>query len=385
MQRPSRETSAPPNLASRAQSQAPATPQPAEQVDSEPLPGPDRLKDPASPKSEAPSVNVPPDPALLARFKAFHARLQAGMSRPDTLAALRDLKQQVHDLPPEVAAATVIAALQLGDDAATGLAFIVGDEGVLDESPTLRTALLDLLGQTEPEAAIAYSQTVLNDATTPDEYALALRNLGWLNHEGELSAELTRHFGAMLDNTEWRTRPTDGYLEAFDIAVAVGGKEMITDLVSVLRLSNGESTAQSAVNRAAFIALDRIMLREPDTLAAIYMQDPSFMDFAPNHRASLLSRLDPASAPQADALRNYLRAVPADSPELTYFARIYPNGNFFEGNRLVSGWETPGIVQIQQRDARALEFINQLLADPTYANVAPSLQKISKRLTSFAD
>lgn len=353
--------------------------------------------DPATPEDEPPAASpagkIPapderhePDPTLLANFKAFHARLQAGMSREEALAALKAMKQQVHDLPPEIAAATLIALLDSGDDAATGLEFAVGDEGVLDEAPTYRLALLDFLGQTEPESALAYSRSLLAKTDRPDEYALSLRNVAWLNHENELNDELVSAFSTLLDREAWRTAPTDGFLEAFDVAVAVGGPHMLTELVSVLRLTTPDGkVTEPSVNRAAFIALDRVMLREPEMIAGIYTADPSFMDFAPNHRASILSRLDPGSPAQADALRTFLRMTPADAPELAYFGRIFPNANFFEGNRLVTSWENPTASRTRERDANALAFANDLLNDPAYSHSAPALQKIRTRLESFAE
>lgn len=337
-------------------------------------------------KTPAPDTPAAPDLALLARFQSFRSRLLAGMPRDEVLATLADLKKQVHDLPPEVAAATLIALLKLGDDAPTGLAFVVGSEGVLEESPSYRVALLDLLGQTEPDAIVSYSRSILSETTRPDEYAIGLRNLAWLNHEKQLDREIIGAFTTLLDRTDWRTAPTAGYLEAFDVAVAIGGPSMLAQLVSVLRLTTPDGrVTEPGVNRAAFIALDRIMLREPDLVAGVYVADPSFMDFAPNHRASLLSRLDPASPTQAQALRTFLQSTPADGPVLNYFARIFPNENYFDGNRLVTSWAPPGPDRVGDRDARVLTFVNTLIADPAYARVAPALQTIRDRLKSLTD
>jgi hypothetical protein len=162
---------------------------------------------------------------------------------------------------------------------------------------------------------------------------------------------------------------------------------MVVELSSVLRLTtpNGE-IIQSDVNRAAFIALDRIMLREPDTIAGLYSADPTFLDFAPNHRASLLARLDPASTAQQQALRTYLLSLSSSGTELAYFTRIFPNANFFEGNRLVSSWETSSSTDTApRRDQAALGFVDTLLADNAYAGIAPALRTIRSRLQSFAN
>ena len=308
------------------------------------------------------------------------------MSRDDTLAALQDLKKQVHDLPPDVAAATLVALLRSGEDAPTGLGFVVGDEGVLAESPRYRVALLDLLGQTDPDTAVAYSRSILAETTQPDEYALALRNLAWLDHEGTLTAEVSSRFSAMLDRTDWLAAPTTGYLEAFDIAVAVGGNAMISELSSVLRLTTHDPAVDRAkIDRAAFIALDRIMQREPDSIAALFTADPTFLDFAPNHRASLLSRLDPASPSGQKTLRTYLQSIPPAGEELAYFIKIFPNPNSFEGNRLVTSWETSSTptTSITRRDQAALAFVETLLTESTYVDLAPPLQTLRTRLLTL--
>ncbi|MET0261919.1 MAG: hypothetical protein ABW223_03400, partial [Rariglobus sp.] len=170
-----------------------------------------------------------------------------------------------------------------------------------------------------------------------------------------------------------------------DVAVAIGGNEMVTELSSVLKLTKPNETAQqSKINRAAFIALDRIMLREPDTLAAIYSADPSFLDYAPSHRASLVSRLDPAVPAQKQALLTYLASVPAGGTELAYFSNLFPAASFFEGNRLVTGWETASTSKsTAERDAIALSFVNSLISDPAYKSISTPLGAIRERLQSF--
>lgn len=331
---------------------------------------------------DAATTTVAPDRPLLADLASLRSSLRSGSLPPDAvLARLRLIKQRVHDLPPETAAATLIAALESGDDAPTGLGFVVGNDGVLDQSPTYRVALIDLLGQTEPDAVVAYSRQLIAETSRPDEYAVALRNLAWLDHENALTREISADFTRMLDRADWRSAPTTGYLEAFDIAVAVGGDAMVAELASVVRLT----AEQPALNRAAFVALDRIALREPQTLAAIVTADPSFLDFAPNHRASLLSRLDPAQPAQQAALLAYLRTVPAGGDEIAYFAKIFPNSHFFESHRLVTPWETVASTDTApRRNAAVLAFVDTALANPTYAAHAASLESIRARLQALA-
>ena len=76
----------------------------------------------------------------------------------------------------EVSAA-IRAFLDSKIDAPTGQGFKVGQHGFLAEAPTLRTWLLDYLGQIDPAAAAEYARVILSTSDLPDEWALALRNL----------------------------------------------------------------------------------------------------------------------------------------------------------------------------------------------------------------
>ena len=208
--------------------------------------------------------------------------------------------------------------------------------------------------------------------------ALSLRNLAWLNPDGSQTALIRQSFLALLTDPALSAQPTPGYLESFDVAVAVAN----ADLVRALLANQSTQLGNDVLSRTTFIALDRIMLRTPDAILDAFAADPRFLADQPNWRASLLARLDPSNPEHVEQLRNYLLKTPHAETELGYFASIYPLANFFEGNRLVTDWETVNQAQtIPERDAAARKLMEGLLAEPGFKGVAPSIETILQRVS----
>lgn len=322
------------------------------------------------------------DAGLSQAMDDLFARIAGGDLSADAMReALRQMREAVHATDPAAAAAAIVAFLQSGRDAPTGLAFVVGSEGVLDEAPTWRVALLDWLAQTDPGVASEYSRAFLPGANQPDEYAIALRNLAWLNVDGAFDAEIAAAFSTMLDRPEWLARPSAGFLEAFDVAVALGGADLWRQVGSVLKIEGpGGAMPEHPVNRAAFVALDRLMQREPETLIDILRETPDWLQWAPRHLTSLLTRLDVRSDVQRAFLRDYLLRSGMPAGELEYFATVFPNRNAFVGNRLVSEWE--GLREVPGLDRATLETVTTWIDDPAFATVAPHLRVIQGRLAT---
>jgi hypothetical protein len=304
------------------------------------------------------------------------SKLRAGTPADEVRAALRRAKKVVHAASPDEAAGAIIELLESGLDAGTGLAFVVGPEGVMEESPTWRTALLDFLGQTDPTQFIAYSRVLMATTASSDEYALSLRNLGWGNVNGRFDGEIRDHFAAMLNRSAWYEQPTVGYLEAFDLAVESGA---VNELASVLRAPGAEG--ELAVSRAAFVALDRLMLRSPEMLVDKFLTDPGFLSSTPLHRASLLARLDVREPEQSELLSTYLQRGDHASGELEYFADLFPNGNCFTSHRLVTAPEASGsIADMTELDRATLEALREWSVKPEFAARRGELSAVIERL-----
>lgn len=80
-------------------------------------------------------------------------------------------------MPKEAAVSAIRQYLDSKADATTHLGFKVGGGGWLDEAPTLRTFLLDELARLDPAAAADYARVILGGMDSPDEWAVALRDL----------------------------------------------------------------------------------------------------------------------------------------------------------------------------------------------------------------
>jgi hypothetical protein len=317
-----------------------------------------------------------PDAVLLGALQKFLDDLRSKIPPAEVRSRLARLKELVHEADPHEAAAALILALETGLDEPTGLRFTVGPEGVMDESPTYRTALLDLLGQTEPEASADYALVIMTDTSSADEYALALRNLAWTDFEGSLIGELDSYLAAMLGRPEWMSNPTAGFLEAFDCAVFVGAAEQ---MVPLLEPPSGQG--ESATGHAAFVALDRMMLSDAQSITAKFRTDPQFMAQTPFHRASLLSRLDIRDADQAAVVKDYLLRQDHAPEELEYFTEVFPNKNSFASHRLITGWEDGfSIAEIDAGDAAALPILRDWLASPELGFRKTELQAMIGRL-----
>lgn len=304
------------------------------------------------------------------------AECRGKRSRDRVLELSGRLKKRVHALSPDEAALAIASLLRSGVDYETGLYFAVGSEGVMDEAPTLRTLLLDLLGQTDPAISAEVSREVLGSTNSADEYALALRNLAWINHDRRLDGELLGWFRGMLGRTEWRAQPSDGFLEAFDAAVDLGAA---TEMAGVLGSTARDPS--SPLDRAAFIALDRITINEPQEVLVSAVKDPSLLAASPMHRASLLARLDIRDPRERETLADYLLSFPHAEGELQYFARIFPNSNRFVGHRLITPSEpVPSIAQIEELDRATLGLLESWAQDPAFASRASELSAMTERL-----
>jgi hypothetical protein len=295
---------------------------------------------------------------------------------------LRSLRDGIRRAPEEAAAAAIGGFLKSGDDAPTGLPFAVGPDGMMTAVPSLRLALLDLLPALDPLASLALAREIMSQRTTPDEYAVSLRNTAWNDLDGDLRGELSGRFLELLE-TPWLERPSAGFLEAFDIAVEVGGVPMFDRMVELARDTMAKSNP--AASQAAFISLDRMIVRDPAVLLTALAGDDGWMDFAPMQRASLVSRLDIADPAQRDLFLRYLTTTSHASGELGYFAKIFPNQNYLHGHRLVAGDEaTPSIAEVTAADARALGALDALDALEVPGEAGAAIRMIRDRLKKTA-
>jgi hypothetical protein len=276
------------------------------------------------------------------------------------------------------AAASVVRFLESKTDARTGQGFKVGAGGFLSESPTLRTFLLDYLGRVDAAAAAAYARTILSSTESPDEWALALRDLARGNVNSDGKSLLEQKTGELLRRIEWQENPSVGFLEAFDVAVYLGGTHLIPALSDLVRRQDNQTVAY-----AAFLALDRLVINDAATTLAALEAAPDLMQGREQTRANYFARADVRDPVQRKVLEKYLLDPGLGQAELAAFAGVYPNANFMISANLLTQTPTPDRAALTSRDAAALRALDEWLSDVRFAKVKPELEKARARLGGF--
>ena len=300
---------------------------------------------------------------------------------PDAKAAQRslgELRRELSAMPTSAAVAAIRQFLDSKADAATHLVFKLAANGMLDEAPTLRTFLLDELGRLDPAAAADYSKVVLAGMDSPDEWAVALRNLAAGDSSDPGRALLEQKTVQLLQYVPWQQNPSTGYLEAFDVAVYLGGTDLLPTLSGLV-----QSQDNPAVAHAAYLALDRLVINNPATELAALEAAPDLMQGREATRADYFARADVRDPQQRQVLESYLLNLAISSSELQTFAGIYPNANYMISPNLLTPTPTPDRNSLLNRDAQSLALAQQWMADPRFANLEPVLQKLTARLRYF--
>ena len=293
--------------------------------------------------------------------------------------SLAGLRKDLSAMPPSAAVAEIRKFLNAKTDASTRLGFKLASNGILDEAPTLRTFLLDELARIDPASAAAYSKTILAGMDSPDEWAVALRNLALGDGSADGRALLEEKATAMLQYAPWQQNPSIGYLEAFDVAVYLGGTDLLPTLTALV-----QSDDNPAIAHAAFLALDRLVINDPAEVLAALVADADLMDGRESTRADYFARADVRDPRQRQLLESYLLDPAIGTAELNTFAGIYPNANFMLSPNLLTQNITTDHDALASRDAQSLVTAQQWLADPRFAPVAPQLQIVIQRLEGFA-
>jgi hypothetical protein len=281
-------------------------------------------------------------------------------------------------LPPEVASSNIQDFLASKADAATHLPFKIGPDGLLTESPSLRVFLLDYLAQVDPTGAAAYARTILASMDSPDEWAVALRNYAKVNSDAEGLSFLEQKLQAMLTHEPWVREPSVGFLEAFDVAVYLGGTNLIPALAELVRMKDNQAAAH-----AAYLTLDRLTIVDAATTLSSLQSNPDLMQGRELTRANYFARADVREAAQRELLEAYLLNPALEVAELEKFAGLYPNANFMVSHNLLTRVVTPNGAALAARDAEALRVTQQWLGDARFERLKPQLEAIQRRLRVF--
>jgi len=321
------------------------------------------------------SSQTPPSSGVEAAIQRFRSTEDTKVIR-EQVQELRDL---LKTLSPATASGVVRNILDSKVDAATHLSFKVGPDGFLQESPSLRVFLLDYLAQVDAAGAAAYSRTILATMESPDEWAVALRDLARGDKSNEGLSLLGHKMGEMLRHEPWQQNPSVGFLEAFDVAVYLGGTKLIPTLAGLVRKQDNQ-----AVAHAAYLALDRLAISDATETLSSLQANPDLMQGREETRANYFARADVRETAQRLLLEAYLLNPVLGSAELEKFVSLYPNANFMVSHNLLTPVVTPDAVWLRARDAEALHVVQKWLADPRFAALKPQILKIDQRLQEFA-
>ncbi len=345
-------------------------------------PGPPVLEPAVQPRrnsnGNAPAQTPAGELEAKSRLHSTLVALQNAATPHDVAIILVELRRLLSTLPPDVASATIREFLDSKSDASTRLEMKIGADGLLAEAPSLRVFLLDSLAQFDRVAAGQYAETILTTKSSPDEWAVSLRNYALAHSSPEAQRYLQQKVEEMIRNEPWQSNPSAGFLEAFDVIVYAHDTGFVPDLAAFIR-----QTEQRDLAHAAYLALDRLILDQPAAVLGQLLQDTDSMKGREATRADYFARADASDPQQKRLLETYLLNPQITSDEIAAFAQIYPNANYMVSYNLLTRTATPDHETLAARDRKALEVLQGWLADPRFAQVRPQLQTIEARLAYF--
>jgi len=316
-------------------------------------------------KEEAKVVLHAPDPVLKAELQTLKSRLAQKPDRETVLRLLREFTQKAFAANPDGAAAALLEFLRSGEDLSTSLGFVVGEAG-LDEWPTLRAFLLDLLGKIDPEMASRYAlDTVIPAKSSTVEYAVSLQIL-W-NHGGadQPTPELTQAWLGLLQKPDWAAKPDAAWMESLDFASRIPeAAPAFLQAASPWLAKPGEAAGKA---ESTEMVLERMMIRHPaETLSAL-LQNFQWMNGGrgPAVRASLFARADVTDSGQVLSLKTYLQHLKPDGKEAEFFYQAFPCHNYGVAPGLSGQPDIPGAGDIQNMLHADLVLLQAWKNDPS--------------------
>ena len=323
-------------------------------------------------------ANIPPPPSPMKRLEAVLAQLATAKDGNTNRTLLAELRQFLDSLPVEIASREVQSFLAASKDAPTKLDVTVKPGGLLGDASSLRVFLLDYLGQIDRPAAGVLATQTLSRYTTPDEWAVSLRNYAWANPGPARDGYLQAKSRELLSNLEWLKNPSAGFLEAFDAIVYAHGTVLAPELAGLVRDKANRATAH-----AAYLTLDRLTLAEPSAMFTQLVEQPNLMEGREQTRANFLARADVREAEQRVVLERYLLDPARTGQELATFAGLYPNANYMISNNLLTPTVTPKHEDLVAHDRAALETVREWQKDGRFRDLKPYLETIQTKLEGF--
>ncbi len=310
-----------------------------------------------------------PSPSLSAIERALELLEKHAASSAD----LASLKAALLAADPAEAIAAIRGFLRSGRDAATGQEFAVGAVGNLRGSPTLRLLLLDALGQIARKArsaeAAQVAREILEEKTSPDEWALALRNLAWT--EPRAKPFLADKMREMLRHETWRAAPSAGMLEALDVIVFAKDASFLPDLADA-------RTANKELSHAADIALDRLADAAPLDVLTYLNTHPALLNDRPFLRADYFAKADLSQAAQRAQIEIYLGRPDISVAEKGKLLKALTAPASFVGDTLVANPLPPD--DGAARRAGLVQTVGDWLTRDRFPTLHEPLREVAARL-----
>ncbi len=316
-----------------------------------------------------------PQPAQ--RLQTGAENLRQAKTPTDSKAAFMDVRAALRQMDTDEARQWILAQWRGGEDFATKLDLTLDSRQNLLGWPSFRTFLLDMLFQIDPEAAADVSKDLLDTSESPDEWAVAMRNLGRVDSHDELLKSKTAE---LLQRRDWQRDPSAGYLEAFDVIVHTRHTVLAPDL-----LANCDAQDEKAVRHASYLTLDRLILAAPEQVLPELAKNASQHPRSGLMISNMIARADVRSAVQRQALETYLLDPKRTAEELRGFASVFPNGNIAVSDNLLTRVATINGEELALKDRASLEAVAAWLADPRFAKLEITLRQSYKRLLGFLE
>jgi hypothetical protein len=338
----------------------------------------DRRTGPGLPERENGSVSLAAtgdrdDASPAGVLARFFSRLREGDLKPGDLDALR---RAIMEGPRGEAIVAVVQFLNSGQDATTGEAFIVGDKGELTGAPTFRVLLLDLLGRLCRESknpeALTLSRKLLENKTSADEWAIALRNVGWGSPaDTEYLAAKARE---LLNYQPWRQQPTAGFREAFDVIVFARAVPLIPDLSQIL------TEEDPSLQTSAAVALDRLAELAPLDAMNFLNQNRGELAQKPFLRADYFSKADFSQPSQRVAVETYLSRPDVELAEKAKMLAVLASPGSFTSDTLLTS--PPPDEFPPQRTQALRETVTEWLRSARFPQLYGALEQLQRRLAN---
>lgn len=324
--------------------------------------------------------SAPHFPPSADKFDSIYGGLGKASDRSDAIGSLKELQDLLNSMPPEEAVAWIRSFLATGDDKPTGLSFVIGKGGTLEEWPTFRTFLIDAIYSIDPSAAAAISREILATPTSADEWSLALRNVGKSGVNAENSSYLVAKTEELILNNEWQENPSIGYLNAFDVLVATNATTSTPLLSDLIQRKDRKDLAH-----AGFLTLDRLVQRQPEDMLGQLSNDDELQKSRPEMVSQQFARADIRDEAQREILKNWILDPTRTPTELRSFSGVYPNNNKFISNNLLTTESGQSGVDLAAHDRAALEIITGWANDPEFQPVNEYLNTMLQRLDGFVN